>query len=42
MSQLTIDTLVKRYQDGTNNEIVAVDELNIDLGEGEFLVLVRI
>jgi multiple sugar transport system ATP-binding protein len=40
MSQLTIDNLVKRYQDGTNNEIVAVDELNIDLGEGEFLVLV--
>ena len=40
MSRLQIQDLVKRYRTGSNDEIVAVEDLNVDLADGEFLVLV--
>jgi multiple sugar transport system ATP-binding protein len=39
MARLTLDTLTKRYQD-ENDSIVAVDEVSLDIEDGEFLVLV--
>ncbi|WP_266083174.1 ABC transporter ATP-binding protein [Haladaptatus caseinilyticus] len=40
MSTIEIDNLTKKYQDANNNGITAVDDLNIKLADGEFLVLV--
>ena len=40
MSRIELDSLVKRYRDGSDNAIVAVEDLSIDLADGEFLVLV--
>jgi multiple sugar transport system ATP-binding protein len=40
MSQLEIDSLVKRYREGSGDEILAVDDMNLNLDDGEFLVLV--
>ena len=36
MASITFDQITKRYPDGT----VAVDELDLDIADGEFLVLV--
>jgi multiple sugar transport system ATP-binding protein len=40
MSHLVLDNLTKVYGQADGENIVAVDDLNIELGEGEFLVLV--
>ena len=40
MSQLKLEDLEKRYHEGTGDEILAVEDINIDLDDGEFLVLV--
>jgi multiple sugar transport system ATP-binding protein len=40
MSRLKLDSLVKRYRSGSENAIIAVDNLSIDLADEEFLVLV--
>ncbi|WP_227378381.1 ABC transporter ATP-binding protein [Haladaptatus halobius] len=40
MSTIEIDHLTKKYQSTSDNGIVAVDDLNIKLADGEFLVLV--
>ncbi|MFH5800769.1 ABC transporter ATP-binding protein [Haladaptatus sp. CMAA 1911] len=39
MAGITIDSVVKRFGDG-QGEIVAVDDVDIDIGDGEFVVLV--
>ncbi|MFC5134671.1 MULTISPECIES: ABC transporter ATP-binding protein [Haloferacaceae] len=39
MAQLTFDDVRKTFQEG-NNEIVAVDDLNMEVRDGEFLVVV--
>lgn len=40
MGHLILDELTKVYGQDSGNELVAVDGLNVELGEGEFLVLV--
>ncbi|MDF9747325.1 ABC transporter ATP-binding protein [Natrinema salsiterrestre] len=40
MAELTLDTVTKVFNDGDSNEIVAVDGVDIDIDDGEFLVLV--
>jgi multiple sugar transport system ATP-binding protein len=40
MAELTLDSVTKVFNDGGSNEIVAVDGVDIDIGDGEFLVLV--
>ena len=40
MSHLVLENLTKVYGQGDGSDIVATDELNIELEEGEFLVLV--
>ena len=40
MSHLALDHLTKVYDGASGDRIVAVDDLNIELDEGEFLVLV--
>ncbi|TYL38832.1 sugar ABC transporter ATP-binding protein [Natronococcus pandeyae] len=39
MARLTLDNVTKRFDDG-DDEIVAVDEVSVDIDDGEFLVLV--
>ncbi|WP_312909474.1 ABC transporter ATP-binding protein [Natronosalvus caseinilyticus] len=39
MANLTLDTVTKRFDDG-DDVIVAVDDVSIDIDDGEFLVLV--
>jgi multiple sugar transport system ATP-binding protein len=39
MTRLTLENVTKRFQDG-DGEITAVDELSLDIDDGEFLVLV--
>jgi len=39
MAELELDDLTKIFQDG-NEEIIAVDEVSIDIADGEFLVVV--
>ena len=40
MGDLKIQNLTKRFNDGTDGEIVAVDDVSITVDDGEFLVLV--
>ncbi|WP_227356615.1 ABC transporter ATP-binding protein [Haladaptatus salinisoli] len=40
MSTIEIDHLTKKYRDASDDGILAVDDLNINLADGEFLVLV--
>ncbi|KYH24424.1 trehalose/maltose import ATP-binding protein MalK [Halalkalicoccus paucihalophilus] len=40
MGQVNITDLTKIYNDGSNNEIIAVDDLDVTIQDGEFLVLV--
>ena len=40
MSNLTLDGVTKVFTETDGNEIVAVDDVSIDIGDGEFLVLV--
>jgi len=40
MAYLEIEELTKRFTEGDNNEIVAVDDLSLDIEDDEFLVLV--
>jgi multiple sugar transport system ATP-binding protein len=40
MAELTLDNVTKVFTEDDGNEIVAVDEVNIDIDDGEFLVLV--
>ncbi|MWG33536.1 ABC transporter ATP-binding protein [Halomarina oriensis] len=40
MAELTLDAVTKVFQEGDGSEVVAVDDVNIDIGDGEFLVLV--
>jgi multiple sugar transport system ATP-binding protein len=40
MSHLVLDDLTKEYNEGGGNSVVAVDDLDISLDAGEFLVLV--
>jgi multiple sugar transport system ATP-binding protein len=40
MAQLTLDHVTKVFTEDDGNEIVAVDDVSIDIADGEFLVLV--
>ena len=40
MAQLTLDHVTKVFTENDGNEIVAVDDVSIDINDGEFLVLV--
>ena len=40
MAELTLDGVTKVFTEDDGNEIVAVDDVNIDIEDGEFLVLV--
>jgi multiple sugar transport system ATP-binding protein len=40
MAKLTLDNVTKVFTEDDGNEIVAVDDVNIDIDDGEFLVLV--
>jgi len=40
MAELTLDDVTKVFTEDDGNEIVAVDEVSIDIDDGEFLVLV--
>ena len=40
MAELTLDDVTKVFTEDDGNEIVAVDEVSIDIEDGEFLVLV--
>lgn len=40
MAELTLDSVTKVFTEDDGNEIVAVDDVNIDIRDGEFLVLV--
>ena len=40
MGQISLRNITKVYNTGKDNEIVGVDDLSIDAGDGEFLVLV--
>ncbi|WP_101296756.1 ABC transporter ATP-binding protein [Halegenticoccus soli] len=40
MSRIEIDNLTKRYRTGSGDDILAVEDLSLDLADGEFLVLV--
>ena len=40
MAELTLDDVTKVFTEDDGNEIVAVDDVNIDIDDGEFLVLV--
>jgi multiple sugar transport system ATP-binding protein len=40
MAELTLDGVTKRYREGATEEIVAVDDVSMDIADGEFLVLV--
>lgn len=40
MGRLTLNGVTKRYSSGEESEVVAVNDLNIDVRDGEFLVLV--
>jgi len=40
MATLTLDNVPKVFTEDDGNEITAVDELSLDIDDGEFLVLV--
>jgi multiple sugar transport system ATP-binding protein len=40
MAELTLDSITKVFTEDDGNEIVAVDDVNIEIEDGEFLVLV--
>ncbi|QLG27148.1 sn-glycerol-3-phosphate ABC transporter ATP-binding protein UgpC [Halorarum halophilum] len=40
MSQLRLDDVSKVFTDDDGNDVVAVDDVSVDIGDGEFLVLV--
>ncbi|WP_435318862.1 ABC transporter ATP-binding protein [Haloarchaeobius sp. TZWSO28] len=40
MAELTLDGITKVFVEDDGNEIVAVDDVNVDIEDGEFLVLV--
>ena len=40
MAELTLDGVTKVFTEDDGNEIVAVDDVNVDIEDGEFLVLV--
>ncbi|MCT9097253.1 ABC transporter ATP-binding protein [Haloarchaeobius sp. HME9146] len=40
MAELTLDGITKVFVEDDGNEIVAVDDVNVDIADGEFLVLV--
>ena len=40
MAELTLDNVTKVFTEDDGNEIVAVDDVSIDIADGEFLVLV--
>ncbi|KPN30696.1 trehalose/maltose import ATP-binding protein MalK [Halolamina pelagica] len=40
MAELTLDSVTKLFNEGGNDEVVAVDDLTMGIEDGEFLVLV--
>ncbi|QCC52542.1 ABC transporter ATP-binding protein [Halapricum salinum] len=40
MAELTLDSITKIFTDDDGSDIVAVDDVNVDIPDGEFLVLV--
>jgi multiple sugar transport system ATP-binding protein len=40
MARVTLDSVTKRFQEKGGGEVIAVEELSLDVADGEFLVLV--
>lgn len=40
MAQITVEGLTKRYNEGTSNEVLAVDDVSFEIDDGEILTLV--
>jgi len=40
MAQITVEGLTKRYNEGSSNEVLAVDDISFEINDGEILTLV--
>lgn len=40
MAQITVEGLTKRYNEGASNEVLAVDNISLEIDDGEILTLV--